>query len=109
VNESCTVCGCTNVGRVSSSEKRGSGWSADGLRVVLIQDHTAVRQSVNVWRLDLVRAVETEVVPTLVQRMEAVRFRAECGWACVCWFESHTRKERRIEGSKNNVKSKETN
>jgi hypothetical protein len=70
---------CTNIGRVSSGEKSGSGWSADGLRVVLIQNDAAVRQSIDVWRLDLVGAVETEVVPSLVQRMEAVRFRDKCG------------------------------
>lgn len=32
---------------------------------MLVQDNAAVRQGVNVWCLDLVWAVETEVVPAL--------------------------------------------
>jgi hypothetical protein len=32
---------------------------------MLVEDNAAVRQSVNIWRLDLVRAVETEVIPAL--------------------------------------------
>jgi hypothetical protein len=64
---------CTDIGRVSSREQRRSGRGADGLRVVLIQYHPAVRQSVNIWRLDLVRAVEAEVVPSLEERRQALR------------------------------------
>jgi hypothetical protein len=53
--------------------------------------------------------METEVVPSLVQTMEAVRFRAECGGGVYDTSSLTEGKKEKWRRAKNNVKSKETN
>ena len=50
---------------VLSSEQCSSGWSAERKRVVVVEDDAIVSQGVDVWRRNLIRPVETYVIPTL--------------------------------------------
>jgi hypothetical protein len=57
---------------------------------MLAEDNAAIRQSVNVWRLDLVRAVETEVIPALFYGIEATAL-----WFMSCSRKKATKNQRR--------------
>ena len=43
----------TCVYRVSASQQGGSGWGADGLHIVVVQDDAIIGKSVNVWSWNL--------------------------------------------------------
>ena len=50
---------------VLPSEQRSSGRSAKRKRVVVVEDDAIVSQGVDIWRRNLIRPVETYVIPTL--------------------------------------------
>ena len=62
--------------RVSPSQQGGSGWGADGLHIVIVQDDAIVGKSVNVWSWNLSRPMETYIIPTLWK--QDYRFTAFC-------------------------------
>ena len=51
---------------VSSSHEGAAGWGTDWLHVVVVQYNAIIRKSVNVWCGDLLRSMETDIVPTLI-------------------------------------------
>jgi hypothetical protein len=50
---------------VPPRHKSGPAGGAGGLHVVTVKDDAVVSQSVDVWRRDLIRTMETNVIPTL--------------------------------------------
>ena len=63
----CTLysCALTSVNGVSAGQQGAPGWGADWLDVVVVQDDAIIRKSVNVWSWDLLRSVETYIIPAL--------------------------------------------
>jgi hypothetical protein len=53
---------------VLPSEKRAPGWSAQWHRIVAVHNNAVVSQGVDIWRRNLVRPMETDVIPTLFDR-----------------------------------------
>ena len=55
---------------VSSSHEGTACGGTDWLHVVVVQYNAIIRKSVNVWCGDLLRSMETDIVPTLIGWIE---------------------------------------
>jgi hypothetical protein len=60
--------GFTIVYGVLPREQGAPGWSAQWRRIVAVENNAVVSQGVDIWRRNLIRSMETHVIPTLFER-----------------------------------------